>query len=116
MTTEKDISHRILMGKTRLQSGDDEPQVFDVYQLLPDLPQNETKRGICLDHLRAGVASELMGDFDLAGVQFPERTEPQEITTQLSCKGVSCILKRCGLKVEQFDSTGKIIGEMKVSS
>ena len=56
-----------------------------------------------------------MGDFNLSGVNFPEITEPQEITTQLSCKGVGCILKKCGLKVEQFDSAGKKIGEMKAN-
>jgi hypothetical protein len=115
MSIEKDISSRILMGQSSLQSGDDEPQVFDVYQLVPDLPKNDKKREICFDHIREGVASELMGDFDLGGVYFPEITKPQEITTQLSCKGVGCILKKCGLKVEQFDSTGKKIREMKAS-
>jgi hypothetical protein len=113
MNMEKDISSRILMGRSSLQSGDNEPQVFDVYQLPPDLPENVKKREVCIDHISAGVASELMGDFDLGGVRFPEVSEPQEITTQLSCKGVGCILKKCGLKVGQFDSTGKKIGEMK---
>lgn len=115
MSIEKDISGRILIGQSILQSGDDDPQVFDVYQLVPDLPKNDKKREICINHIREGAASELMEDFDLGGVHFPEITEPQEITTQLSCKGVGCILKKCGLKIEQFDSTGKQIGEMKAS-
>jgi len=113
MSTEKDISSRILMGQSYLRSGDEDPQVFDVYQLAPELPESAKKREICFDHLRQGTASELMGDFDLGGVHFPERDEPQEITTQLSCKGVSCILKKCGLIVEQFEANGKKIGEMR---
>lgn len=50
----------------------------------------------------------------IGGVRFPEVDEPQEVTTQLSCKGVSCILKKCGLTVEQYDSEGQRIGEMNV--
>ena len=115
MSIEKDISSRIPMGQLSLQSGDNDSQIIDVYQLAPDLPKNDKKREICFDHIREGVASELMGDFNLSGVNFPEITEPQEITTQLSCKGVGCILKKCGLKVEQFDSAGKKIGEMKAN-
>lgn len=115
MGIEKDISSRILIGQSNLQSGDNGPQVFDIYQLTPDLPKNAKKREICFDHIREGVAPELMEDFHLGGVHFPEITEPQEITTQLSCKGIGCILKKCGLKVEQFNSTGKKIGEMKAS-
>jgi hypothetical protein len=56
-----------------------------------------------------------MSDFDLGGVYFPEKDEPQEIITQLSCKGVSCILKKCGLIVEQYDTNGRKLGEMKLT-
>lgn len=115
MSAEKDISERILMGESSLQSGDDESQVFDIYQLVPDLPVSDKKREVCFEHIRQGIAQELMSDFDIGGVHFPERDQPQEITTQLSCKGVSCILKKCGLMVEQFDSNGKKLGEMKAT-
>jgi hypothetical protein len=56
-----------------------------------------------------------MSDFDMHGVKYPEVDEPQEITTQLSCKGLSCILKKCGLRIQQFDANGAEIGGMKVS-
>ena len=115
MSPDKNISSRILMGQWSLQSGDQEPQVFDVYQLAPDLPSADKKRKTCIEHLQQGAAAELIADFDLGGVRFPNKDEPQEITTQLSCKGVSCILKNCGLTIEQFDSNGRKIGEMKVS-
>jgi len=115
MSTEKDISSRILMGQSTLQSGNEAPQVFDVYQLIPDLPDATNKREVCFDHINQGAAADLMGDFDLAGVHFPEKNEPQEITTQLSCQGVSCVLKKCGLIVEQYDSTGKKIGDMRAT-
>lgn len=111
---EKDISKRILVGQSTIQSGNQEPQTLDVYRLIPDLPAAAKKRNICFDHIAEGAAEELMNDFDLGGVRFPEVDEPQEITTQLSCKGVSCILKKCGLTVEQYDSEGQKIGEMKV--
>jgi hypothetical protein len=115
MSLEKDISARILMGQSRLQSGDSDPQVFDVYQLPPDLPDSAKNRDVCFEHLQQGAASELMSDFDLVGVYFPEKDEPQEIITQLSCKGVSCILKKCGLIVEQYDTNGRKLGEMKLT-
>lgn len=116
MNAEKDITNRILVGHTSLGVGDDEPRVFGVYQLPSELPQNDKKREVCIDHIRHNVASELMSDFDMAGVHYPEADEPQAIITQLSCKGTSCILKKCGLKVEQFDSNGIKIGEMKANS
>ncbi|MDB5162573.1 MAG: hypothetical protein JWN28_180 [Candidatus Saccharibacteria bacterium] len=115
MKLEKDITDRMLMGQSSLQSGDEEPQVFDVYQLVPDLPNSTKKREVCFDHIEQGAATELMGDFDLGGVHFPERDEPQEIITQLSCKGVSCVLKKCGLTVEQFDTNGSKQGKMRLS-
>jgi hypothetical protein len=115
MSIEKDISARILMGQSSLQSGDEDPRIFDVYQLVPDLPVSMREREVCLDHFSHGAATELMGEFDLGGVRFPEKDEPQEITTQLSCKGVGCILKKCGLMVEQFDANGKKIGDMKLT-
>jgi hypothetical protein len=116
MNIEKNLSERILVGQSSLQSGDDTPQTFDEYQLPPELPKRESKRAICIDHIQSGVAQELITDFQLGGVHFPERDEPQEITTQFSCKGTRCILKRCGLKIEQFDSTGKKIGKMKAAN
>lgn len=115
MSAEKDISSRILTGHSSLQSGNAEPQFFDVYQLPPDLPVSDKKREVCFDHIREGVAQELMGDFQLGGMHFPDTEQPQDITTQLSCKGVSCILKKCGLSIEQFDNSGKKVSEMKVS-
>ncbi len=115
MTTEKDISARVFAGQSSLQSGDDAPQVFDMYQLAPELPASQSKREVCYDHIQQGIAAELIGDFDMGGMHFPEADEPQEITTQLSCKGVSCVLKKCGLRIEQFDSNGKKIGEMKTA-
>ena len=114
MRIEKDISGRILIGQSSLRTGDDEPQIFDIYELEPELPANPKKRQVCFEHIRQGAAYELMGDFELGGAQFPERGEPQEMTTQLSCKGASCILKKCGLIVEQFDATGKKLGNMKL--
>lgn len=114
MTGEKDISDRILVGRSSLQVGDDEPQIFETYQLPPEFPENEKKREVCFDHIREGAASELMGDFDLGGMHFPERDEPQEITTQLSCKGASCILKKCGLTIAQYDTNGVEVSRMKV--
>ncbi len=115
MSADKDISSRILVGQSTLQSGDNAQQVFDVYQLIPDLPTSAKKLEVCIEHIQDGAASELMSDFDLAGVHFPERDEPQEITTQLSCKGVSCVLRQCGLTIKQYDANGVEIGEMKVT-
>jgi hypothetical protein len=114
MTDNIHFSDRILMGQSSLRTGNDAPRVFDVYQLPPDLPVNDRKLETCLEHIRSGLAIELMGDFQLGGVHFPEADVPQEITTQLSCRGVSCILKKCGLKIEQFDHEGKKIGELGV--
>ena len=39
MSIEKDISSRIPMGQLSLQSGDNDSQIIDVYQLAPDLPK-----------------------------------------------------------------------------
>lgn len=114
MNSEKNMSSRALIGHSSLQLGDDEPQVFAVYQLRPELPEQDKKRQVCFEHIRQGLAAQLMHNFDMVGAHFPEKDEPQEMTTQLSCKGVSCILKKCGLKIEQFDPTGEKIGEMKL--
>lgn len=116
MKPRKDISERILVGTSTLQSGDNEPQTFKVSTLAPDLPTDSKKKEVCLEHLRNGAASELMEDFDLGGVHFPKLDEPQEITTQLSCTGVGCILKKCGLQITQYNSDGEEIGSMKASS
>lgn len=115
MHSEKDISGLILTGQLSSQSDDDDQQVINVYELTADLPKDDKKREICLKHLHEGRDSELMIDFIVGGVHYPEATEPQEITTQLSCKGVGCILKKCGLKLEQFESTGKKIEVIKAS-
>lgn len=113
MNFEKYISSRVFVGQSNMQVGDTAPQVVDHYRLPIDLPNNPRKRQICVDHIRSGAASALMRDFIMSGVHFSESTEPQEITTQLSCEGVGCIIKRCGLKIEQFDSEGQTIREMK---
>jgi hypothetical protein len=116
MSINKDISNRMLIGQSRLQSGDDEPQIFDVYQLVPDLPNATNKRDVCFEHIRDSVAQDLVGDFYLEGVHFPERGEPQEITTQLSCKGASCVMKICGLTITQYDTDGKILTQGNFTS
>lgn len=115
MSIEKDISSRILMGRSSLQLGNEEPRFIDEYQLAPDLPDSDKKRQVCIDHFRQGAASELVGDFDLGGVQFPEKDMSQEITTQLSCKGASCVLKKCGLTIAQYDADGAKLGEMRLT-
>lgn len=113
MKSGKDLSERTLVGTSTLTSGDEAPQSFDEYYLPLDLPSTEKKLEICKQHIREGRASELMEDFVMGGVHFPERDEPQEITTQLSCKGASCILKKCGLTVTQYDSNGEVLSKMK---
>lgn len=112
MKPEKDISTRELVGTSTLQVGDAEPRHFDVYYMPPDLPSNPRKRELCFEHIRDQAANDLMLDFELGGMHFPTETEAQEITTQLSCKGASCILKKCGLKIEQFNSKGEVVAEM----
>ncbi len=112
MTKNKDISNRIQTGESTLSIGNAQAQVFSEYMLAPDLPQSIKKRQVCISHINDGAASELASDFEMGGVRFPERDEPQEITTQFSCKGVSCILRKCGLQITQYDSNGAEVGKM----
>lgn len=115
MSTEKDILDRVLVGQSSLQVGGDAPRIFERYMIGPDLPVDSEKRSMCDEHIREGAASELIGDFEMWGVHFPERDEPQEITTRLSCRGVDCIFRQCGLKIEQLDSAGNTLSEMEVA-
>lgn len=111
MSEKKDMPVRVFRREVIVNSDEGE-QVYEEYLLAPDFPKNEKKRGVCFDHISQGFTTELMDEFIQFGVRFPEPTELQEITTKLSCKGVECILKKCGFKIEQHDSTGEKIGEM----
>ena len=114
MNGEKDVSQRMFVGRSSLQVGDELPRTFNHFDLPLELPKRERKREICFDHFRDGAASELMNDFNLGGMHFPEKNEPADIITQMSCKGVGCILKKCGLTITQYDVNGKVVSEMSV--
>lgn len=113
MTRKKDLSEREHVGTSFTQAGDDEPRAIDVYYLPPSFPVNKKLREICSKHLSEGRASELVGDFDLGAVVFPDASEVQEMTTQISCRGVSCILKKCGLTITQFSPDGDTLSQTR---
>lgn len=70
---EKDISGRIAVGQSTLQVGDNEPKVITMYELPLELPTRAKKRETCIEHFKQGVAIDLMDDFNMVGVHFPEQ-------------------------------------------
>lgn len=108
------MSERVLIGVSTIQLGNNEPQEIREYELPPSFPERKKKYDLCMRHIKDdGIGAELMGDYQLAGEMYPSESEPQEITTRISSKGASCIFKKCGLMIEQFDADGKKINEMK---
>lgn len=82
---------------------------IELYEENGDLPDSPKKREVCRSHHAEGRVDEMMNDFIPAGAHFPESNEPQVIRTQFSCKGVSCILKKCGLTLTQYDAEGNVL-------
>ncbi|GEM_PF-4135108 len=72
----------------------------------PDLPKDDRKRVVCLQHLVDGAFSEVTGDFQMHGAKFPEDSDPDPVIRfQHVCNGRK-LLGGCGLKIVQFDSQG----------
>ena len=92
---------------SEITSGD---KVVIHYMDMPNIPEG-TKRDACLEHLDAGVASELMGEFQTVGCHFPEPSEEQVIRTAFICPGPS-IFKKCRLRLVQADAEGNVITQM----
>lgn len=89
-------------------------QPIEVYQSAPNFPDDEKKSAICNEHLHSGSGSDMMDDFWMVGAHFPEDGEEQAIRTQFSCKGVSCILKKCGLTLKQYNEQGDVLGSGRI--
>lgn len=75
----------------------------------PEEPKNEA----CVEHIQEGAASDLLGEFMLAGCHFPKPEEEQMIRTAFVCPGPS-MFKKCRLKLIQADAKGKIITTGKI--
>lgn len=103
MTEKITPTHEIHMGTMSLND-----QPIEVFQATPDFPDNEKKADVCYDHLSA-LGPDMVDDFWMMGAHFPEEGEEQVVRMQFSCKGVSCILKKCGLKLRQYDEHGEVL-------
>lgn len=112
MTERVDMSKRIPTGESSFRSGYGAGLTLTEYMLGPDLPHDGKKRSKCVEHMAADAA-KLAVDFQkLGGLRLPEAGEPQKITTQFFCRGMSCILRDCGLQIVQYDGDGNEISRM----
>jgi hypothetical protein len=77
-----------------------------------DLPEGK-KRQSCIQHIKDGLASEMLSNFDSLGCDLPKPDEEQIIRTAFICPGPS-ILKKCRLRLIQADAAGKVLNEGKI--
>lgn len=79
-----------------------------------DLPDGKAQEA-CKTHIESGAASELLGEFILAGCHFPAEGEEQMIRTAFVCPGPG-IIKKCRLSLVQATAEGHVLSKGTVNS